>query len=242
MKDIHAVKGRYYISRLVEEGEHERQDFKFLVSDARKIARSVSAFANNAGGHLLVGVKDNGVIAGIRNEEDIYMIETAAESFCSPPAKVAFTAYKVEPGVVVVKADIPPAAARPVFVREADNRLKAYFRVNDENIAAHPLMLRAWSYEADDRSSPLVLSEIHNRLVSLISAEGFLSFDNVWRQLHISVDYASEMVARMVASRILRLTYIHGNLVIPLADPSYPTLANIYISQPFPTLLPTNVG
>ncbi|WP_301747923.1 helix-turn-helix domain-containing protein [uncultured Duncaniella sp.] len=68
MKDIRGIKGKFYIASLIEEGEYEHQDFKFAVSDARKIARSLSAFANNDGGRLLIGVKDNGAIAGVRNE------------------------------------------------------------------------------------------------------------------------------------------------------------------------------
>ena len=62
-----------YIHQLVAEGEHDHQDFKFEISDARKIARSISAFANTGGGRLLVGVKDNGKIAGIRSEEEIHV-------------------------------------------------------------------------------------------------------------------------------------------------------------------------
>ena len=58
-----------YIHQLVAEGEHDHQDFKFEISDARKIARSISAFANTGGGRLLVGVKDNGKIAGVRSDE-----------------------------------------------------------------------------------------------------------------------------------------------------------------------------
>jgi hypothetical protein len=77
-----------YIKQLVEEGEHEHQDFKFEISDARKIARSISAFANTGGGRLLVGVKDNGKIAGIRSEEEIYMIEAAATMYCEPKVEV----------------------------------------------------------------------------------------------------------------------------------------------------------
>lgn len=53
----------YYIQKLIDEGEHVHQDFKFAISDARKIAKSISAFSNTGGGRLLVGVKDNGKIA-----------------------------------------------------------------------------------------------------------------------------------------------------------------------------------
>jgi len=47
------------IYKLIAQGEHQQQDFKYCISDSRKIARSLVAFANTDGGRLLVGVKDN---------------------------------------------------------------------------------------------------------------------------------------------------------------------------------------
>ena len=73
-----------YIHALIAEGEHQQQDFKFEISDARKIAKTLSAFANTDGGRLLIGVKDNGKIAGVRSEEEKYMIEAAAQLYCIP--------------------------------------------------------------------------------------------------------------------------------------------------------------
>jgi predicted HTH transcriptional regulator len=73
-----------HIRRLIEQGEHQCLDFKFEISDARKIARSISAFANSNGGVLLIGVKDNGKIAGAQSEEEIYMAEAAAQMYCKP--------------------------------------------------------------------------------------------------------------------------------------------------------------
>ena len=64
-----------YIHALRVEGEHQQQDFKFEISDARKIAKTLSAFANTDGGRLLIGVKDNGKIAGVRSEEEVVLIE-----------------------------------------------------------------------------------------------------------------------------------------------------------------------
>ena len=78
-----------YIHALIAEGEHQQQDFKFEISDARKIAKTLSAFANTDGGKLLIGVKDNGKIAGVRSDEEQYMIEAAAGLYCSP--EVSYT-------------------------------------------------------------------------------------------------------------------------------------------------------
>ena len=86
----------YYIQRLIDEGEHVHQDFKFEISDARKIAKSISAFSNTEGGRLLVGVKDNGKIAGVRSEEEIYMIEAAAKMYCTPEVNISNKIFKVQ--------------------------------------------------------------------------------------------------------------------------------------------------
>ena len=75
MKKIHPIEA------LIEQGEHQQLDFKFEVSDSKKIARTLSAFANTDGGRLLIGVKDNGNISGVRSEEEYYMIEAASRMY-----------------------------------------------------------------------------------------------------------------------------------------------------------------
>ena len=67
-----------YLLGLISQGEHQQQDFKYKVQDAEKLARSVSAFANTDGGRLLIGIRDDGHISGVRSEEEIYMMHQAA--------------------------------------------------------------------------------------------------------------------------------------------------------------------
>ena len=73
-----------YIRNLISGGENQQLDFKYAINDSRKIARSLVAFANTDGGRLLIGVRDNGSIAGIRSDEEMYMVDTAAHLFCRP--------------------------------------------------------------------------------------------------------------------------------------------------------------
>lgn len=176
MKDLKPTKGSFYISRLIEEGEHECQDFKFSVSDASKIAHSISAFANHKGGRLLIGVKDNGVVAGVKNEEDIYVVELAASSYCRPPQNVSFKMYNVEGGLKVVSAEVAPASERPVMARENDGRWKVYCRVADENLVAHPLMVEYWRRKYHG-GGQLVLSDEHRRFVKALADAGIDRFD-----------------------------------------------------------------
>lgn len=211
MKDIPVRRGRRHILELVAHGEHEQQDFKFLISDARKIARSISAFANHSGGCLLIGVKDNGVVAGVRNEEDIYVVEQAAEHYCSPSQHVDFEAYSVDTGVVVIKALISKAVSRPVAVVEDDGRHRAYYRVKDENIVAHPLMVRAWRQEGE--GSLLSFSELEGSVIRLLSERSF-SARELAIELHCSQNRADEIIVRLASAGVLSFVYEHGEFRI----------------------------
>lgn len=207
---------------MVDEGEHVRQDFKFAISDARKIARSISAFANNCGGRLLIGVKDNGVIAGVRNEEDIYVVEQAAERYCHPPQQISFKAYRHEGTHTVIVAETAPAVRKPVYVLEADGRRRAYYRVADENIAADPLMVRAWQLAASGTSGQL--GDRHYALLALFDAEHTLTPARIATLLHISHATAATLVVELAAAKLLTFVHTGDNFVLTQASPPFTEL------------------
>lgn len=209
MKDIAPLKGKYYIQDLIAQGEHVSQDFKFLISDARKIARSISAFANNMGGRLLIGVKDNGIAAGVRNDEDIYVVEQAATQFCRPAQQVEFTAFNVGAGVTVIRASVPRSASRPVMALDTDRRWKAYFRVHDENILAHPLMVRAWRKASSDTGSGLFsLSSVESSFLDLLDGSDTPPDPRtVAIALHIPSATADSLIVRLAALGIIEFCY-----------------------------------
>ena len=219
MKDLPQIRGREYIARLVAEGEHQYQDFKYVIPDARKIARSVSAFANAGGGRLLIGVKDNGVIAGVREgEEDIYVVEQAGRRYCDPPQQVEFTAFRVDTGVVVIRASIAQAASRPVRCQEPDGQWRAYYRVADENIAAHPLMVRAWQLRGDDSAPALNIDADASALIALVRESGetgLLPADTA-RALGISMRRAEQIIVELAAAGILDFVYRHPDFRLTL--------------------------
>lgn len=216
MKDLQAIRGAELLRHMVAEGDHERQDFKYTISDARKIARSLSAFANHSGGRLLIGVKDNGVIAGVRNEEDIYVVEQAAERYCRPSVPIAFKAYRVDGTIRVIVAEIEPSPVRPVTVAEADGSLKAYYRVADENIAAHPLMVRAW--QAASGAEPL--GSGHYAMAAMFAAPGTrMDVRELALALHVSIGRVEDMVVALAAAGLLRFVYDGGRFLIEGAEP-----------------------
>lgn len=135
-----------YLRKLIEEGEHDQQDFKYKIQEAAKLARSVSAFANTRGGRLLIGVRDDGHISGVKSEEEIFMMHAAAFKYCTPESAIRFDTLHVE-GRSMVIATIPPAQRKPIKAIDEEGTPHAYVRIKDENIAASPVHLEMWQQE-----------------------------------------------------------------------------------------------
>lgn len=218
MKDLRPTRSHRRLLELIGQGEHEQQDFKYVISDARKIARSVSAFSNNAGGRLLIGVKDNGTIAGVRSEEDIYMIEQAAGMYCHPPVTVDFEAVRTGGQAVVFIAGIPRVCERPVMVKEADGRLVAYYRVNDENLVAPDLMVEAWRRRLDDTGMVLSLSDIESDILKAVDAAPGLTPEQIAAAVHASTLSTRSALTRLLALGMLEYRHAHGGFLIFTAE------------------------
>jgi predicted HTH transcriptional regulator len=218
-KDLHAIRGKFYIQRLIDEGEHVHQDFKFTISDTAKIAHSISAFSNNDGGRLLVGVKDNGSIAGIRSEEDIHVIEAAATVYCRPAVDVEMKAFLCEGGAIVLQATIPKAEKRPVECREDNGKWRAYYRVADENIVAHPLMVKTWRLiENPDAGGCVAYSEAEATLLSVLKAKGLATVEELMIDAHLSQSATEDMIVRMAAMGLIGFEYRHPHFLLTIKD------------------------
>lgn len=198
--------GETYIQELIKEGEHQQQDFKFEISDVCKIAKSLSAFANTDGGRLLIGVKDNGKIAGVHSEEEQYMIQAAAELFCVPPVAFEMTTYIVE-GKQVLLTEIKRARKRPVYAKGEDGKLTAYVRVADENILATPVHLRYWQQSESQSGELTVYSEREQHLLSLLNECRMLTLNKYCKLSGLPRPVTIKLLARFIRYGIVETIY-----------------------------------
>lgn len=204
-----------YIERLIAEGEHEHQDFKYRISDSRKIARTLSAFANNSGGHLLVGVKDNGHITGVTSEEEMFMIEQAATMYCHPKQQVQLKLFHVA-GKTVLKVDIAESAAKPVKAPDEHGLWKAYYRVADENVLASNLHVKMLKRQAGVNAANSVIrfEENERLLMSYLDSHGGITVTGYTKLAHVSRKVAENSILNLLEMRMVTLRYHNGQCLI----------------------------
>lgn len=201
-----------FIKSLIAQGEHQQLDFKFEISDAKKIARSLVAFANTDGGRLLVGVKDNGVIAGVRSEEEAYMIETAAQIFCKPEIKFKANSHLVE-GRTVVEVVVEKSTERPHYAPGKDDKWSAYIRVKDENLLANRIILKVWKRLANPNGVYLKYTDAEKQLLTYVEQFGAVSFSKACRVAQVSKSKTENILANLIAIGILEPVYQEQQVV-----------------------------
>ena len=203
--DAAKMNEKRYLQGLIKEGEHQQQDFKYRVSDARKLAKSVSAFANTDGGLLLIGVRDDGQMSGVRSEEEIYMMHQAAYRYCRPEASIQFDTYHVE-GRTIVVATVPPSERRPVCAIHEDGKPCAYIRIADENIVASPVHLAIWREAQRLQGSVLTYSDDVQRLLAALHGQR-LTLNQLARRSAIARPKVIILLARLIRFRVVQMEY-----------------------------------
>ena len=196
---------RRYLQSLIKEGEHQQQDFKYKVTDAAKLARSVSAFANTDGGRLLIGVRDDGHLSGVRDEEEIYMMHQAAYKYCKPEASIKFDTYHAE-GRTIVIATVPPSDKRPIMAIDEEGRQRAYIRIADENIVASPVHLAIWREAQRPQGTMMTYTDTVKQLLGTIQSER-LTLNQVVHRSGIKRYKVIFLLARLVRFGIVRMEY-----------------------------------
>jgi len=154
-----------YIHNLISGGEGLNLDFKYCISDPQKIARTLSAFSNTAGGKLLIGVRDNGSIAGVRSDEEYYMIDAAATLHCDPEVSIRTRNHTIN-GKNILEVEVPKSDVIPVKAKDEHGRWKAYFRQNDQNFMADRVILQVWRRSGKARGLLLRFEENENMLLN----------------------------------------------------------------------------
>jgi predicted HTH transcriptional regulator len=194
------------IIKLIQQGEHQTQDFKYCISDSRKIARSLVAFANTDGGRLLVGVKDNGRIAGVRSEEEYYMVESAAKIYSKPTIEFTTQQHLVE-GKTVLEVNILPSSEKPHFAKDDEGKWWAYFRKNDENRLANKIMIEVWKRQKSRNGILISYSDAEKILLDYLENNEKISVNKFARLAHLSHKEAEEIVINFRSLNMLKYCF-----------------------------------
>lgn len=134
--------------------ENQYFDRKSARKDDKEIAKHISAFANAAGGKLVVGIEDDGEVTGFKRSgaRDIENFERAALTTCTPAPIVRKDQIPVvnssgEEDLILV-LDIEASTSHSV-ARESDDEV--FLRQNDRSVRLNREQVLALEYDKGQR-------------------------------------------------------------------------------------------
>lgn len=206
-----------HIQKLISEGEHQMLDFKFEISDCKKIARSLVAFANTDGGRLLVGVKDNGVISGIRSDEEKHMIETSAQMYCKPAVKYTAKEWNIN-GKIVLEVIIPKSQSIKHKAPDHNNIYKVYIRVKDENIIANNILVKVWNREKDKNNVNITFTKEEKLLLQCLNEHKNLSFEEFLEISQLKKKVAEDILVNFILIGLVKINMTEKTISFSYSD------------------------
>lgn len=123
------------LKKLVAQGEGPFLEFKRKASYPDKIVREMIAFANAGGGILLVGISDDGQLAGLKHPEDESHVIQQSLLKCHPALPVTEAFIPIGASRYVIQYHVAQSHDKPHYFHDGD-RKEAYIRVNDQSIRA----------------------------------------------------------------------------------------------------------
>ena len=121
---------------LVSHGEGASLEFKRKATFPQKIVREMIAFANTKGGILLIGIGDDGSLAGLKHPEDELHVMTEALKKVRPSMQYNVTLIPIANARMVIQYEIPESKRKPHYIIDENKTKESFVRVDDKSIKA----------------------------------------------------------------------------------------------------------
>jgi predicted HTH transcriptional regulator len=200
------MKMLHKIQRMIALGESDTLDFKQTISDASKIARTIVAFANNRGGTLLIGVRDNGTICGIRSEDEKYMLELAGTFYCQPKVDVRVVEHIID-RKTVLEARIEPGLNKPYYAKNEDGRWWVYHRVNDTSLQASAVIFQVLKKQNKTNPGISTYSYLESEILNELKSNTSLTVHDLIDHLKIKKNRIIYSLAKLVHFDVVKVNY-----------------------------------
>ncbi|WP_158996163.1 RNA-binding domain-containing protein [Mucilaginibacter sp. L196] len=193
------------IKRLIFEGEGVSLDFKKTISSCEKIARTMSSYANNKGGRLLIGVADDGTIKGVKSEdEERYMITKAAHMFCKPALEPTFEEVYVDDKLVLV-VTIDESNLKPHYALAEDGKWWVYVRVKDKSVLASKIVVDVLKRSANENGVLIEYSANEKNLLEYLEKSNRITVREFCELLKLTRKRAQRILVDLILSGVIRI-------------------------------------
>ncbi|WP_375584384.1 helix-turn-helix domain-containing protein [Cyclobacterium xiamenense] len=193
------------IGKIAQKGEGLHVEFKKKAAHPEKIVKEIVALANTEGGHLLLGVDDDGTLSGQRYiEEEVYAMDKAIRELISPviSLKKHVISLSAKKGLAVY--EIKKSNLAPHFIWE-NNRKKAYVRVADKSIQASREMWEIMKRKRREEDIVFKYGKKEELLMKALASRPHITLKEYVALAKIPIYIASRTLVKLVLANVIEV-------------------------------------
>lgn len=192
------------LAKLVSQGEGSQLEFKRKAAYPDKIVREMIAFANSRGGTLLVGVGDDGSLAGLKDPEGEAHVIRESLKKCSPPLRVTEEFIPIGNSRTVLSYLIPESLTKPHY-QQFENDRHCFVRVNDQSIRASREMREIIRRERSRKDVKFHYGEHEDFLMKYLADHSTITLKEFIALRGVKKIYASRKFVLLVLADVLTI-------------------------------------
>lgn len=193
------------LKKLVALGESGTLEFKRKAAYPEKIVREMIAFANTRGGVLLLGVGDDGSLAGLKFPEDESHVVQEALKKCRPRLPVKEEFIPIGNARTIIRYDIEESARKPHYLL-AGGQQESYVRVNDQSIKASREVKEIVKRMRKKKDIRFYYGEHERFLMQYLDANPAITLRKFIELSGLNRFYASKKLVLLVLADVLNVT------------------------------------
>ena len=195
------------IKKYLIDGEGETLDYKQEISSASKIAKTMVSFANHKGGVLLVGVRDNRSIAGIRSEDEKYMLDLAASFYCKPEIELELEEHNIG-GKVILECTVPEGELKPYSAKGEDGKWWVHIRNKDKSLLASKIVVDVLKRQSSNKGTLIKYGKNEEALLKYLEDNDRITLKQFRKMVNISKWRASKILVNLISAGVI-LNHTH---------------------------------
>lgn len=193
------------LKRLVAKGEGASLEFKRKAAFPDKVVREMIAFANARGGILLVGVGDDGEIAGLKHPEDESHVIQQSLRKCLPGLPVTETFIPIGNSRHVIQYHIAESHNKPHYFCDGTKK-EAYIRVNDQSIRASREMREIARRSQTKKDIRFHYGQYEQLLMQYLDINPAITLNEFVKVSGLKKFHASKKLVLLVLANVLQVT------------------------------------
>jgi predicted HTH transcriptional regulator len=195
------------LKQLVLGGEGLHLEFKRRASSPEQIVRELIAFANTAGGILLVGVSDDRELSGVKYpDEESLLIRKALKKYCRPNLPYTETVIPLSGKKFVIQYEVPVSRKRPHFYIVSRRQSITFIRLRDMTMKASREMTEIVRRGKLAKNTAFTYGEHESALMKFLERKDKITLPEFQVLTGLSLHDAAEKLITLVLANVLRIT------------------------------------